>query len=406
MNEKDRSSRDSPLSLTTSTATMDYEYDDDESWDNGSWDSDNILLDVDWRLHSRDADATSSPNPNDRIDEEHCAGPQSPLIDKNGAIKPSELQCNCLELIMPLAENNDIQTQHNSSHHGETRLYDPNKLPDGTATKTLSNGTAVLVNYGRLLQNEATKRILLQRTVTTYAGTIAKLQSRLKAEKQLDLKLTAAQREIAHLEGLVSQSQDDRSKTSHHTRQQKYKVMWCLTFKLLLIILILWLAVMNVSVHSIVIKKMVEQQINEGRHRKQSFLRQQRVDFKNDHVALSESEQKRIGKDFQNLPLRGGSLSDPINSTKRTNRNPARRNTGTLGDDTNHTMDSISLTKKIEYTNTTTQTADLGAATIDLKNNDRKHLSSQAVDALAADASKVRLQKTGRKKSSIIVEQK
>eukprot|EP00571_Detonula_confervacea_P005598 CAMPEP_0172319954 /NCGR_PEP_ID=MMETSP1058-20130122/39153_1 /TAXON_ID=83371 /ORGANISM="Detonula confervacea, Strain CCMP 353" /LENGTH=377 /DNA_ID=CAMNT_0013035103 /DNA_START=146 /DNA_END=1276 /DNA_ORIENTATION=+ len=312
---------------------MDFD-EDDESWDNGSWDNGNASVDVELQ-HRRDAfvknkdadesessDAIQPPpsSPNDRI-EKRCVGApgaQSPLIGDSGAIKTSELQCNCLELIMPLTEND---TRDSRRKHG---LFDLSKLPDGTATKTLPDGTSVLVNYERLLQNEATKRILLQRSAATYTDTITKLQSRLrvaekkygKAENKLDFKLAAAHREIAQLKD---------SMANHHTPQnylqpprqwlqQKAKSRGvCLTFKFLLIISILWLAVMNVSIHTIVVKKLFEQQLNERRQLKQSFLRQR------DPITPLESEERQYNMQQNHPPT--GKLSDSNEYTNNTNQN-------------------------------------------------------------------------------------
>ena len=113
----------------------------------------------------------------------------------------SELQCNCLELILPLPNNGSM-----SSPLEETE--------SGFGTKTLSDGTIVLVNYEKLLQNEATKRILLQRSVETYERTMEKIQARHhvlmkmsqeheEARKLLDLQLGAVKNENANLKELV-----------------------------------------------------------------------------------------------------------------------------------------------------------------------------------------------------------
>eukprot|EP00970_Alexandrium_tamarense_P001827 scaffold237_cov181-Alexandrium_tamarense.AAC.26 len=117
--------------------------------------------------------------------------------------KELELQCNCLELIMPLPGNDNLSTK------------------SGFGTKTLPDGTAVLVNYEKLLQNEATKRILLQRSVETYERSLDKLQAKLQAStalaqdheearEMLSSQITMAHNEIAELKELVSRLQTNQ----------------------------------------------------------------------------------------------------------------------------------------------------------------------------------------------------
>lgn len=117
--------------------------------------------------------------------------------------KESELQCNCLELIMPLPGNDNLSTK------------------SGFGTKTLPDGTAVLVNYEKLLLNEATKRILLQRSVETYERSLDKLQAKLQAStalaqdheearEMLSSQITMAHNEIAELKELVSRLQTNQ----------------------------------------------------------------------------------------------------------------------------------------------------------------------------------------------------
>ena len=167
----------------------------------------------------------------------------------------------------------------------ESKLY-LNKLPDGTATKTLPDGTLVLVNYERLLQNEATKRIILQRSVETHVTAIAELQAKLQALR----KTNKQQKQTKELKSAATTSRGDNASSQYiststamqqiqHSRQwleQKAKSKSIkLTFKVSLAICILWLAVMNVSVHARVIQKLVEFQQMEDEQRKHSFLRQQ-----------------------------------------------------------------------------------------------------------------------------------
>ena len=297
MNGKSKcSDRDSPLSLTTlSTATLGYDGDDDGSWENGSWDS-NHSEDVEMQ-HSNNDDCDSEASscdsileppllqlPNVRTSKVQCHDaprPQSPSGESDAAIsiiKTSELQCNCLELIMPLHHTeNDIQNSRQNMI--EEGIFHPIKLlpPDGTALKTLQNGKKVLVNYEKLLQNEITKRILLQRSMT-------KLQLQVKEGHEFNAKLIAANKEIQHLKETISKlkekstNETTRQLLPFHTHrwvQQKTKKSrnTCITLKVLLICCILWLAIMNVSVHTVVVTKLMEQQLNEGLERKKSFLR-------------------------------------------------------------------------------------------------------------------------------------
>ena len=113
----------------------------------------------------------------------------------------SELQCKCLELILPLPEDNNGNGSSEESGYG---------------TKILPDGTTVLVNYEKLLQNEATKRILLQRSVDTYERTMEKMQRRYQsamkssqeqgeASQLLQSQLLGAQNENTTLRELVAQ---------------------------------------------------------------------------------------------------------------------------------------------------------------------------------------------------------
>ena len=122
----------------------------------------------------------------------------------------SELKCNCLELILPLPQNS------NGSFSEES----------GFGTKTLPDGTTVLVNYEKLLLNEATKRILLQRSVDTYERTMEKMQTKYhsmtKASEELEnarqniqSQLDQEKSENAKLKELVAQleEQNEQMKT-------------------------------------------------------------------------------------------------------------------------------------------------------------------------------------------------
>ncbi|KAL3789590.1 hypothetical protein ACHAWO_009153 [Cyclotella atomus] len=117
-----------------------------------------------------------------------------------------ELQCKCLELILPLPEENG-----NGSSVEES----------GFGTKTLPDGTTVLVNYEKLLQNEAVKRILLQRSVETYERTMEKMQARhcsmIKASQEheevnrlMQSQLDEAQHENSNLKELVARLEKEK----------------------------------------------------------------------------------------------------------------------------------------------------------------------------------------------------
>ncbi|KAL9191153.1 hypothetical protein ACHAXT_000859 [Thalassiosira profunda] len=124
-------------------------------------------------------------------DADEDARPSEPLHH-------SELQCKCLELVMPLPGEDDKES-----------LAEP-----GFGTKKLPDGTTVLVNYEMLLQNEATKRILLQRSFEALrarqqaAATTAQEQE--AARDALGLQLASAQEEIASLNEMVLQLQDEK----------------------------------------------------------------------------------------------------------------------------------------------------------------------------------------------------
>lgn len=130
----------------------------------------------------------------------------------NAPIMQCELKCECLDLIMPIPDEDGSS---------------PEK--DGFGTKTLPDGRTVLVNYEQLLRNEATKRILLDRTVESYQRTIANLQSNhemsLQAknveyeekENLLNSQLVVANNEIAELKSLVTRLQHDKEQPESET---------------------------------------------------------------------------------------------------------------------------------------------------------------------------------------------
>lgn len=135
--------------------------------------------------------------------------PRSSSEENIAPITQCELKCECLELVMPLPDSNG---------RGTTNGTPPEN--DGYGTKTLPDGTTVLVNYEQLLLNEATKRILLQRTVESYERTIAKLESKHRTTLQSNLQheekenllssqLVFANNEVAELKTLVSHLQQE-----------------------------------------------------------------------------------------------------------------------------------------------------------------------------------------------------
>mmetsp|Transcript_7633 Transcript_7633/g.15572 ORF Transcript_7633/g.15572 Transcript_7633/m.15572 type:complete len:1861 (+) Transcript_7633:51-5633(+) len=134
--------------------------------------------------------------------------PRSNSEENIAPITQCELKCECLELIMPLPDNNGGSTTNGSPPEN-----------DGFGTKTLPDGTTVLVNYEQLLLNEATKRILLERTVESYERTMANLesthqttllQSNMEHEEKenvMNSQLLFANNEIAELKTLNSRLQ-------------------------------------------------------------------------------------------------------------------------------------------------------------------------------------------------------
>ncbi|KAL3789145.1 hypothetical protein HJC23_012234 [Cyclotella cryptica] len=140
-------------------------------------------------------------------------GSNADLSSTNGCnFQQSELQCKCLELILPLSESDKFSPVEES----------------GFGTKTLPDGTTVLVNYEKLLQNEATKRILLQRSVETYERTMEKMQSkyhealklsqeREEARQLLDSQLNMAQHENLNLKALVAKLEKEMEAMKNET---------------------------------------------------------------------------------------------------------------------------------------------------------------------------------------------
>ncbi|KAL7484511.1 hypothetical protein ACHAW6_010158 [Cyclotella cf. meneghiniana] len=140
-------------------------------------------------------------------------GSNADLSYSNGCnFQQSELQCTCLELILPLPESDKGLSVEES----------------GFGTKTLPDGTTVLVNYEKLLQNEATKRILLQRSVETYERTMEKMQSKYhallktsqeqeEARQLLDSQLHMAQDENANLKATVARLEKKMDEMKNET---------------------------------------------------------------------------------------------------------------------------------------------------------------------------------------------
>ncbi|KAL7541813.1 hypothetical protein ACHAXR_011238 [Thalassiosira sp. AJA248-18] len=144
---------------------------------------------------------------------------QQPNDDKVvAALKPSELQCNCLELIMPLptttTNNNTSDNNDDKKNNGSSSLQE-NHHPGGFGTKQLPNGTSVLVNYEKLLQNEATKRILLQRSVEAYEHTLTKLQN---ISHNQEIQLGEAHSTISSLKDMVQRLQDEKENMMNETQ--------------------------------------------------------------------------------------------------------------------------------------------------------------------------------------------
>jgi len=116
-------------------------------------------------------------------------------------IEKSELKCECLELIMPLStENENGEPQHHKQ--------------EGVGTKTLPSGEKVLVNYHKLLENEAKKRILLQRSVESFEHTIQTLKSEYQASidtsREQENQLSSSHEEISNLKQLVMSLQGEK----------------------------------------------------------------------------------------------------------------------------------------------------------------------------------------------------
>lgn len=149
--------------------------------------------------------------------------PRSSLNGTTAPITQCELKCECLQLIMPLPDNsNGLDTSFTSQPEN-----------DGFGTKTLPDGTTVLVNYEQLLLNEATKRILVERSVESYERTIANLESKHNTTLQSNLQheekenllssqLMLAKNEIAELKTLVSQLQVEKEQ-SHQSESHLFE---------------------------------------------------------------------------------------------------------------------------------------------------------------------------------------
>ena len=126
--------------------------------------------------------------------------------DNDELLKQSEFQCKCLELIMPLTNGGG----------------DSEQQKDGFGTKTLPNGTTVRVNYEKMLENEATKRILLQRTVETYEHTIETLkgkhQASMHVSQEQEIQLASANNKTLELTDLVARLQDEKENMIQETQ--------------------------------------------------------------------------------------------------------------------------------------------------------------------------------------------
>ena len=348
------SHRDSPLSMATSSTSIMIFDDGDTSWDNGSWDDHVIdvgMQDEEQQLMDAndDGDSQSCKSAESAIDDgydseasdrksiqqpasqsgfepiknspseehQHSASaanckepaPQSPVLaqTKCGApsISASEFQCQCLELIMPLPEYNR-QPPETPSHASRY----PNELPDGTATKTLPDGTSVLINYDKLLRNEVTKRILLQRSIESYTNTIDKLHARLKAAeaKDRDARTSTATAAQQHDEMFRRQVELSREWLRTKAKSKSARV----TVKVMLVLSIVWLALINASVHSAVVQNLpLQQQIVENQ-RRVSFLRKTGEgvkDRQNDVIDRKDSSETEDDMELKNAATSDASTS-------------------------------------------------------------------------------------------------
>ena len=141
------------------------------------------------------------------------------------------------------------------------RIITPNdpisRLSDGVGVRRV-NGEAVLINYERLLQEEMTRRLVLQRKVGDLAAEAGKLAE--------------ARDEIARLRGLVDRPSTERARGWMDRRSKSRTV--CVTFKAITLGGIFWLAIVNMSVHSAVARLLYQQRQSEGERRMQTYLRE------------------------------------------------------------------------------------------------------------------------------------
>ena len=138
------------------------------------------------------------------------------LMSTQDMLEQTELQFKDMDVIMPLP-NNYTST-------GDEKKTD--QLESGIGYKTLPDGTTVLVNYELLLQKEATKRILFQRSVQTYENALHSLQSKhqssLELAQEQESQLAIAHNEITQLQELVFRLQDEKENII--SNQQSYEV--------------------------------------------------------------------------------------------------------------------------------------------------------------------------------------
>ena len=154
---------------------------------------------------------------------------------------------------------------------GRITPNDPiSRLSDGVGIKRV-NGEAILINYDHLLQKEMTRRLVLQRTV-------GELRTKIDALEPKAGRLTEAQNEIVRLQALLDQreqSNPERPPTEQArgwaNRRSKSSTL-CISFKIITLGGILWLALVNMSVHSAVAKLLYQQQQFEGEKRRQAYL--------------------------------------------------------------------------------------------------------------------------------------
>lgn len=133
---------------------------------------------------------------------------KDPMLELTSPVTLEELQCKCLELVMPLPDGNDGMAEENS----------------GFGTKRLPDGTSVLVNYEKLLQNEATKRILLQRSFDSYKTKYDQsVQSTREQERVIELQnseLTSQADEIARLNEMLARVQGEMANDKEYLQKE------------------------------------------------------------------------------------------------------------------------------------------------------------------------------------------